>query len=197
MGCTLRCCRCYIYIHYQLFANECRFRWVSCQFDILDECVDRRSVRKALADLPPTLYATYARILKAVRPDHTATTKRLLQFLTYSERPLRLEEAVDAVAVDTNSRPRFHTEDRLPVPQEVVRCCSSLVVLARKNDESATMEIQLAHLSVREYLMSDRLDADIASELQETTARAAIVDLCLSYLLELNHSSEPADSGYF
>ncbi|KAK3312589.1 nucleoside phosphorylase domain-containing protein, partial [Apodospora peruviana] len=140
------------------------FRWVSCQFDSLDKCLDPKSVRKALADLPRTLDDTYARILKAVPPEHLFKAKRLLQFLTYSERPLRLEEAVDAVAVDIDNRPRFDTGNRMFVPEEVVQYCSSLISLVRKNDTgdgTARMEIQLAHFSVKQYLMSDRLQVDV------------------------------------
>ncbi|KAK4206015.1 ankyrin repeat protein, partial [Rhypophila decipiens] len=40
------------------------FRWVSCQFDSLEKCLDRKSVQNTLANLPRTLDDTYARILK-------------------------------------------------------------------------------------------------------------------------------------
>ncbi|KAM7186285.1 hypothetical protein V8F33_011881 [Rhypophila sp. PSN 637] len=167
------------------------FRWVSCQFDSLDKCLNAKSVQEALADLPRSLDDTYARILKAVPAEHLVYAKRLLQFLTYSERPLRLEEAVDALAVDTGSQPRFNTKNRTFVPEEVVNYCPSLVTLVRKDDSvngTAGMEIQLAHFSVKQYLLSDRVEADMAGELKEIPARAAIVNVCLSYLLELDHT---------
>lgn len=134
---------------------------------------------------------TYARILKAVPPEHLIYAKRLLQFLTYSERPLQLEEAVDAVAVDTGSWPRFDIRNRVFVSEEVVKYCSSLVTLVRKHDSedrTAKMEIQLAHFSVKQYLVSDRLEADMAGDLKETSAKAAIMNMCFLYLLELDCS---------
>jgi hypothetical protein len=68
-----------------------------------------------------------------------------------------------------------------------VQYCSSLVTLDRKDDRgdgTAEMVIQLAHFSVQEYLVSDPNQADMAGNLQETTARAAIVGVCLLSLLE-------------
>ncbi|KAM7211213.1 hypothetical protein V8F06_013398 [Rhypophila decipiens] len=118
----------------------------------------------------------------------------MLQFLTYSERPLHLDEAVDAVTVDISSRPRFDTGNRLLIPEEVVQYCSSLVTLFRKDvrkDGTTRMEIQLAHFSVKQYLKSDRLEAEMARDLKEIPARTAIVNLCLSYLLELDRSCGP------
>ncbi|KAK4206260.1 ankyrin repeat protein [Rhypophila decipiens] len=155
----------------------------------------RKSVQNTLANLPRTLDDTYARILKAIPPEHLIYAKRLLQFLTYSERPLRLEEAVDAVTVDIGSRPRFDTRNRVFIPKEVVQYCSSLVTLVSKDesgDGTARVEIQLAHFSVKQYLVSDRLEADMASDLKEIPARTAIVNVCLSYLLELDRSCGPS-----
>ncbi|KAK7967870.1 uncharacterized protein PG986_002147 [Apiospora aurea] len=77
------------------------FRWVACQFEILNDCLDRPSIQRELANLPSTLYETYTRILNSIDKKYQHHTKRLLQFLLYSTRPLRLEEAVDALAVDT------------------------------------------------------------------------------------------------
>lgn len=57
-------------------------------------------------------------------------TIRLLQILTWSERPLLIEEAVDYLAVELDSVLGFDKENRLPVPKEIMRFCSSLVTVA-------------------------------------------------------------------
>lgn len=164
---------------------------MSCQIDILKGCLDPISLRKELVNLPRTLEATYARILRNIPPGQMESAKRLLQFLTYSERPLRVEEAVDVVAVDLShidQRP-FHSSHRMPDPQEVAMYCSSLVIsTTRKGSGGEVTEIQLAHFSVREYLVSARVDESVAQELGEVNARAAIVEVCLSYLIDLEHS---------
>lgn len=164
----------------------CRFRWVTCQLDALEKCYDPRALRHTLASLPRTLDQTYARILAEIPPEHICYTRRILQFLTYSEQPLRLDEAVDAVAVDVDSR-RFDPQDRMPIQAEITRYCSSLVILVRIKPRfgRAFEQLQLAHFSVKSYLISDRLEKETARYLREGTARSLIAEVCLVYLVEV------------
>ncbi|CAH0025660.1 unnamed protein product, partial [Clonostachys rhizophaga] len=179
------------------------FRWVSCQFDTLEQCLDPPSVRRELQNLPKTLDATYAQILRRIHPHQLSMAKRLLQFLTYSERPLKLEEAVDLIVVDPSSQPAFTPENRMPIPEEIIQYCSSLVVLAQKSVQSyqfntdtveQVTEIQLAHFSVKEYLLSDRLEPNVAKELDRISAKASIVNVCLSYLLTIYQLRSPQET---
>ncbi|KAH6658355.1 hypothetical protein BKA67DRAFT_512547, partial [Truncatella angustata] len=172
------------------------FRWVSCQLDALEKCLERKALLKALNDLPKTLDTTYERILANIPPEYRDHTIRILQFLTYSERPLRLDEAIDAIAVDVGEDvgSRFDPRDRLPVPQEIAQYCSSLVVLVcregRYDEERIVEEIQLAHFSVKDYLTSSRLERETAQYLEQRRARASIAEVCLSYLLELKPEAD-------
>ncbi|KAK8115574.1 hypothetical protein PG984_012076 [Apiospora sp. TS-2023a] len=158
------------------------FRWVSCQFNTLENCFDWPSVRRELVALPHDLETTYLRILQRIPTKHLDYTKRLLQFMTYSERPLRLEEAVDVIAVNPSSQPHFNPVNRMPVHEEVVRYCSSLAILVRREkiDGTSITEIQLAHSSVQKYLMSDQLEPKLALALEIVNAKAAIVGVELS-----------------
>ncbi|KAH8749143.1 ankyrin repeat-containing domain protein, partial [Diaporthe sp. PMI_573] len=137
---------------------------------------------------------TYARILKNIPEDYKSHTTRILQFLTYSERPLTVDEAVDAIAVEVELR-RFDPENRMPDPAEISSYCSSLVTtITREADhegddgEKSVVQLQLAHFSVKEYLSSDRLPDDIAKEFKPITARSAVVQVSLAYLLGIDHS---------
>lgn len=186
----------------QSLLRRYRFRWVSCQLDALERCLDYPTLRKALASLPKTLDETYARILANVPDEHKHHTTRILQFLTFSERPLRITEAVDVIAVEIEGVPRFRPKDRMPIPGEILKCCSSLVTLVTKEDQRSGKtwkEIQLAHFSVKEYITSTRLAANASSDtektltrasiavnLEETVARSSIAQVCLAYLLELD-----------
>ncbi|KAI0188487.1 hypothetical protein EV127DRAFT_367996 [Xylaria flabelliformis] len=177
------------------------FRWVYCQLDVLKDCLDLPSVRRALASLPETLDETYARILTNVPSKDIHYTTRLLQFLIYSKRPLRIDEAVDAIAIDLEKDPPFDEGNRMPIPQEITRYCSSLVTTATrkiKDNGETIMEIQLAHYSVQEYLISDRLRDDLAIQLEEIPARKSISKLCVTYLLQIKHglSSEEVRKSY-
>jgi hypothetical protein len=68
---------------------------------------------------------------------------------------------------------RKYPEDRLPVPEEITRYCSSLTVLVsrqNKYDEKQKMtEIQLAHFSGKDYLTLNHLKSITARYLQETS----------------------------
>ncbi|KAI0446128.1 ankyrin repeat protein [Xylaria telfairii] len=166
------------------------FRWASCQLDDLERCIGPGEVRMALANLPKTMGETYSRIIRNIPSEYKRTATRILQFLTFSERPLTIEEAVDAITVDTDSQ-LFDPEVRIPVPKEISRYCSSLVVVAdrkgNQNEPSTVTEIRLAHFSVKEYLVSDNLEPGIAPDFQLSTAKASLSKVCLIYLLSLNH----------
>lgn len=132
---------------------------------------------------------TYARIVANLPSEYLPVATRLLQFLSYSERPLSLEEAVDCIAVDTSAQ-RFDPDDRIPVPEEISRYCSSLVVIVKRIrtiDEAEAVktvtEIRLAHYSVKEYLVSNRLPPKMSRDLDMKRARETIANVCLTYML--------------
>jgi len=193
-----RATACYHLIFSNSTLKSSRFRWAACQIDALENCLDYRTLKSALTSLPTTLDETYGRILHAIPPEHKQYATIILQLITFSERPLRIVEAVDAIAVDTNEDPYFCPKYRMPSPQVISRYCSSLVAVVSiaehsNGEDGNRVELQLAHFSVKEYLMSNRLDSDIAQDFQESTARAAIARVCLAYLLHLTQEVPPKD----
>jgi ankyrin repeat protein len=167
-----------------------RFRWAACQLDVLEDCLDYRTLNKALTSLPKTLDETYSRIIARIRDEHKAYAVRILQFLAFSNRPLSIEETVDVIAVDTEAEPHFDPSNRMPDPREISHYCSSLVVVVPT--ASGNM-LQLAHFSVQEYLISDRLDSDTALYFQKWTASATIAQVCLAYLLQFEQELPPQE----
>lgn len=115
-----------------------RFRWAVCQLGSLGNCLNLPSLRKALAFLPKTLDKTYTRILCGIDEDHYKYAFKILQWLTYSLRPLGLDEVAETIAIDSKGSPRFDPENRLPEPVEIVTICASLVSLDDHNDEVET-----------------------------------------------------------
>ncbi|KAK8064267.1 hypothetical protein PG996_008919 [Apiospora saccharicola] len=112
-----------------------------------------------------------------------------------------LEQVVDALAVNTTAprHARFDPINRMPTPEDVLRCCSNLVVLHRawpKYEEDVYFgrrqemipHIRLAHFSVQEYLLSD---PTMAAFCDEITSRTEIVEVCLSYLLSIYYIHMP------
>jgi hypothetical protein len=143
--------------------------------------------------------------LESIPRNNKKDATTILRLLTWSERPLQLEEAVDAIAVQPDARPSFDPKNRMPEPRDILRICSSLVTLVRRSlvdhvdgltdvdgdengGERIVTELQLAHFSVKEYLISDRVAPSFSSSLADRTARASIATLCLTYLTDLDHN---------
>ncbi|KAK4972120.1 hypothetical protein LTR42_006626 [Elasticomyces elasticus] len=184
-----------------------RFRLVVCQLDVLQDCLDRRSLDKALLDLPRTLAGIYTRIFNNIPDGHREPAIRLLQFLLFAdfgEEPWRLDDAVDTIAVEPDERPAFRPEHRIPEPEEVARYCSSLTKLTigrsrhrNENDTSGSevVHIQLAHASVNEYLASRLVPVNFKSSLEQILAHEAIVSVCVAYLITAAELSASEHSG--
>ncbi|KAJ5470923.1 Ankyrin repeat protein [Penicillium desertorum] len=141
-------------------------------------------LRESLKSLPTTLEETYTRILANIDISYQDYTIRILQFLTYSERPLTVQEYIDIIVVDPNSQRLFDLELRMPKPLDITRVYSSLISLVvKKNNwngkdgERTSTKLQLAYLSVQ-YRLS------------EITARGDITKICLVYLSDLNGQTQ-------
>jgi ankyrin repeat protein len=165
-----------------------------CQLDKLRKCLKVETLRKALKSLPKTLDDTYARILLSIDEDYMQDALKVLQWLSFSSRPLRIEEVAEVVAVDQGSDPQFDSERRLSEPHDLLIICSSLVTISSTTLELAngtleeTEELRLAHFSVKEYLLSERIRAGPASKFHilEIPAHLSIAQTCLAYLLQFN-----------
>lgn len=159
-----------------------RFRWVACQLEALGTCLSPSAILKALQTLPKTLDETYSRILLNIPEDYRAQAFTALQWLAFSGRPLRLEEVAEAVAVKPGCS-IFQEIDRLFDPYEILTVCSSLVVFSE-----TTKEMRLAHYSVKEYLLSDRIKRGFGANfhLMEVSAHRSIAEICCTYLLSFD-----------
>jgi len=109
--------------------------------------------------MPPTLNETYSqiRILTRLPKSSLRRTKRLLQFLAYSDWPLWIAEAIDVLAVDSSLKSDI--KNRMPNPVDITKQCGSLIVAVEgekhHDRKECTTTLQLAHFSVREYLLSN------------------------------------------
>lgn len=92
-------------------------------------------LRKSLTKLPRTLDDTYDRILRSIDNKYSEYALRILQWLAFSERPLRLEEIAEIIAIDVDGDPPFHEDEVLEDPSHIVTICSSLITIATEEDE--------------------------------------------------------------
>ena len=155
-----------------------------------------RGLRKALASLPKTLDETYIRILSNIDEEHRGYASKILHWLAYSARPLKLQEVAEVIAIDSQESPRFDPENRLVEPRDILKICSSLVSLEEPvatdtRSRSNQVIVQLAHFSVKEFLISDRIlqrNFECFS-IRELSANVLIYNDCLAYLLEFDRVS--------
>jgi ankyrin repeat protein len=162
------------------------------------------ALRKSLASLPQTLDQTYDRILAAIREEDRVYAIRILQWLTFAERPLTIEEVAEVAAIDTKGEPMFDRDEVLIDPLEALDICSSLITVTgsaekRKNENGRLADpriLSLAHYSVQEYLVSDRIKQGPANQyhMQEGESHEAIMKGCIGYL---NQFQGPISTAQF
>ncbi|KAI1663836.1 hypothetical protein L13192_12233, partial [Pyrenophora tritici-repentis] len=167
------------------------FRWVVCQLDTLAKCLNRAMLRESLTTLPQTLDQTYERILSAINDGYSKYAMRILQWLTFSARPLSVEEIAEVVAIDVARDLAFDRDEVLEDPLEALSICSSLVTITKNEADGrlrpAQQIIALAHYSVQEYLVSDRIKQGSAKQysMQEAECHDVITRGSLKYLIQL------------
>jgi hypothetical protein len=161
-----------------------------CQLDTLGKCCNRAMLRKSLATLPRTLDQTYDRILTGIGEEYAEYAMRILQWLTFSARPLSVEEVAEVVAIDVTRDPAFDRDEVLEDPLEVLDICSSLVTITTNEADGRSGSTQrivaLAHYSVQEYFVSDRIKRGSAKQysMQEIECHDAIARGSLQYLIQ-------------
>lgn len=149
-----------------------------------------RARRAALKKLPPTLNATYQRILGNVEESHNYEIKRLvrhtLQIIAYSPclsiPPLNIEGLCEAVSIPEGSD-TFQNDDVVD-ENEILQWCSSLV---RRSPDGQYLEF--AHYSVEEFLR-DVCPGDAVFDSYSVStekARSLVGQLSLRYLTFRNH----------
>ncbi|MCJ1357579.1 MAG: hypothetical protein MMC33_007575 [Icmadophila ericetorum] len=142
-----------------------RFRWVVCQLDALESCVKLSALRSALAFVPNTLDETYARILCSNSKQDSQDALKILQWLIHSSRPMRIEKIVKILAVETEVEPSFDPDNRLPEPEDILAICPSLIAIITTGESEywKRQEVRLAHFSIKEYLISQSIQAGSAA----------------------------------
>ena len=167
-----------------LINTALRFRWVVCQMDYLCELPNDAARRRALERLPPTLKATYERILQKVNDssgDVQQLVQRTLHWIIHNPR-ISISALCEAVSVETGQR--MLDIEAIPTEEEILRRCSSLV---RRSVSGQNLE--LAHFTVKEFLTSDgthsndKFCAYYVSPPEFVEGTAAIAKVYLRYLL--------------
>ena len=106
-----------------------RFRLASLQINELQDCHNEDELEGQLQCLPHDLDEVYDRIISGIKR-HREDALTILQWLSFSARPLKLAEVaqVTCVVPDTDRGLRFKPSRVLANPRSVLMICSSLVI---------------------------------------------------------------------
>lgn len=152
-----------------------------------------RAIRQSLARLPEGLNDTYAGILQRVRREDVGILRKALLWVAFAVLPLTLDELHEAVAVDADTDTlEAVRECRLTHPRDILSIGSSLLSV------SGAGYIRLAHLSVKDYLLSDELKNNLALSMFYLTPEEANHELatdCITYLTLDTFASGPVEKA--
>ena len=180
------------------------FRWVDCQLQTLRGCPSRAKVRKALKDLPETLDKTYERVLHNIRPSLRDDAVRLLQWLCIADGPVYLNHIMDAFATNIGEEFNFDPDARFVSSDKVLSLCPGLLIKQTRLGSRKALNkddcVQIAHYSVKEYLVSNRLPIApnplYKFRVQLPLANLAMAKTCLVYAIFAPELSDDLSSGF-
>ena len=149
--------------------------------DHLCELPNDAARRKALNALPPTLHATYERILQRINrsnKDIQQLVQRSLRWLVCSRNHLTSQALCEAISIETGDTSLDPT--RISDEKEILRWCSSLVRRSALGDG-----LEIAHFTVEDFLATginqhDREFGVYHVDLDDDEAELA--ERCLTYL---------------
>lgn len=120
--------------------------------------------------------------------------RRILTLLCFATRPLKVGELIDAAAVEIKEPVGLQKDRRMVDYNDISDICPGFTELnahTDETDEPSGEYVQIAHFSVQEYLISDRIREHKAAvfSLDSAAANAEITQVCLVYLLERDLST--------
>lgn len=160
-----------------LQGSQGMFLWVALQIDSLCLMDTDEAIRLALADLPPDLSTTFARILNEaddIRRPSFKYRRSIFEFVAAAHHPLTLDELREALSVtpgDTTWNP-----SRLPNSiLDTLACCGSLLMV----DEEG-MTVRFVHSSVKQFLIESGSQTDWVLTID--AAHRHMADVIITYL---------------
>ena len=148
-----------------------------------------KAIRAAIEDLPEGLNETYDNILLNVPKFDVEFVQRILLWLAFAVIPLTPTELRDAIAIEPGCD-SIDDESRLASPQDILTLTGSLINITEQG------HMRLAHLSIREYLVSSRMRKDSRLSkfsLNPGVSHRIMAVRCLTYLSFTDFSSGPED----
>jgi len=127
-------------------------------------------MQKLLKTMPSTIDEAFKTILKRIEQleaNSAATARQTLTWVYYAQRPLKMDELLEALSVEENDRDR---KDNTNNAISVIDCCLSFVT----HDE-ASGDVRFVHPSVQRWFDSEPQQKWLFPELY-------LAKICLTYL---------------
>ena len=147
----------------------------------------------ALKSIPRNLDDVWNRCFTRIDKDNLEDSVRLLTWLCFSQRPVRVCELIDALAIPEDWKDGFELADaRLKDPQALLDMGSGLVecdqTLATEIRMTKEATIRLAHASVKEWLQSENASKEVpkVSLFSDLEGHSLLAQLCIQYLVQFD-----------
>jgi len=171
-----------------------RFRYASWLLSHLAAQRTGKAIKRVLTEIPHGLNETYVLLLSRIPP--SSPDRELLChclfWLSFTVRPLRLEELAEAVIMEhTNEKP--DSDCRLHSPEILLDISQGLF-----NLDPRSGLVTLAHSSVKAFLLSDWIKSSSVADysLDEMSAHSEIMRLCLNYVCYFDPMKEYSTQRY-
>jgi len=130
----------------------CRFLLAKFQLDHVLGCRQPIKRLKAVATVPVDLHSAYYEVLQRIessQPGDKDLAMKVLSWLYRAQRPLLMEELLEALAVDEGELDATLDDivDNKLLPSDLLECCKSLV----QHDEPSGI-IRFVHFTVQEFI---------------------------------------------
>ncbi|KAL5320545.1 hypothetical protein ACEPPN_011354 [Leptodophora sp. 'Broadleaf-Isolate-01'] len=167
---------------------EGSFLWASSMLrDLRDEAEDTDDlIRLANEGLPREMSGLYTKAINRMKKQDGGSKKLplwkiVLSLLTFSKRPLRISEIIEAVAMIRTAKGENLSDNKRVDPRKILNGCLSLVRHIKIDCNYQNDILHLSHSAVRTFLMkhSDKANAPHDDEFANSRI---IRDSCLRYL---------------
>ncbi|KAK8229363.1 hypothetical protein HDK90DRAFT_356194 [Phyllosticta capitalensis] len=174
------------------------FRLASLRLELLEQCSSVADLSEALNTLPSDINAAYDRVLERIPHIWKERGLRILQFLIYSPQTpdgrsdgLDLYEAAEMLAVDISHKSKYDAARKMINPADIVRFLPCLVEITRRWGFGPYCQedypyLQLAHFTVKEYLLSGKACSFFRDGLEYLDANVSLVRTSLAFLDHLS-----------
>ncbi|KAK0103136.1 hypothetical protein ONS96_005745 [Cadophora gregata f. sp. sojae] len=167
------------------------FFWTICQIQLLQNLPSTgsiSSIENELKSLPGGLPATYCRLFEKINAEYSVQTQyfvqRALNWLVWGPPGIQMDEFVHMVCMHDDIQD-LYPED-VPNPDSILKWLGCLVRMTRGSFE-------LAHVSIREFLVSSQTCPAVQKYLMPETERFGPALACFSYLALRSVTQTPFD----